>query len=63
MGGSSSQYVTMVGLVNIGIAMMEIVFFIGHVTSREHVTEFCEFMGGNPSWRVTTFPCLPTIRR
>ena len=37
------------------------VFFICHVTSRKHVTEFCEFMGGNPSWRVTTFPCLLTI--
>ena len=37
-------------------------FLICHVTSREHMfKELCEPMGGIPSWRLTTFPCLVAI--
>ena len=41
----------------------DIVLLICHVTSFEHIFEgLCELMGGIPSRRVTTFPCLIIIR-
>ena len=40
----------------------DIVFLICHVTSREHMFKrLCEFMGGIPSRKVTTFSCLVAI--
>ena len=40
----------------------DIVFLICHVTSRADMfKELCEFMGGIPSRRVTTFPCLTAL--
>ena len=37
-------------------------FLISRLSSREHMfKELCEFMGGNPSRRVTNFPCLVAI--
>ena len=37
-------------------------FLICHMTSREHMFKgICEFMGGNPSQRVTILPCSVAI--
>ena len=37
-------------------------FFICHVTSREHILRgLCEYISGNSSRRVTNFPCLMAI--
>ena len=57
MSVSSSKYVTtLVSLVNIDIMTVEILFSICQVASCGHMfKESCEFMGGIPSGRVTTF--------
>ena len=40
----------------------DIMFLISHMTSRKHMFQgLCEFMGGIPSVRVTTFPNLVVI--
>ena len=40
----------------------DIMFLISHMTSRKHMFQgLCEFMGGIPSLRVTTFPSLVAI--
>ena len=40
----------------------DLMFPICHVTSCEYIFKgLCEFMTGNPSWRVTTLPCLVAI--
>ena len=37
----------------------DIVFLTCHVTSQEHMFDMLyEFMGGSPSRRVTSFPCM-----
>ena len=38
----------------------EIMFLVCH--EHEHMfRDLCEFMGGSPSWKVTTLPCLMVI--
>ena len=47
MGESSSRsFTTLTGLVTISIVVVEIMFLICPVTSRDHIfKELCEFMG------------------
>ena len=40
----------------------DMVFLIRQVTALKHMFKgLCKFMGGSPSQRVTTFPCLVAI--
>ena len=54
--------ITLISIVTISIAIVEIMFLICHLTSRKHMfKELCEYMDYSFLRSVMTLPCLKAI--